>query len=109
MPADRLDLVRFTKILLFLSAAAVAPACSRAVAQQTVGPITAVLPPQPDLCGLVRLDMLIGQDFISLADQPLVGSLRVVWPGQEITSGIVPTRLNAEVSDQGLILDLSCG
>jgi len=53
--------------------------------------------------------MLIGQDFVSLADQPLLGSLRVIWPGQEVTSDILPTRLNAEVSDQGLILGLSCG
>ena len=109
MPADRLDLARFIQILLLLSAAAVAPACSRAVTQQSVGPLAVVLPPQPDLCGLVKLDMLIGQNFVSLADQPLLGNLRVIWPGQEITSGIVPTRLNAEVSDQGLILGLSCG
>ena len=109
MPADRLDLIRFIQNLLLLCVTAFAPACSRLAPQHPVGPMAAVLPPQPDLCGLVRLDMLIDQDFISLADQPLSGSLRVIWPGQEITSGIVPTRLNAEVSDQGLILGLSCG
>ena len=83
--------------------------CGQIYPNDRVGPIAAVLLPQPDLCGLVSLDRMIGQDFVGLADQQLVGTLRVIWPGQEVTSAIVPTRLNAQVSDQGLITQLSCG
>lgn len=109
MPAIRLDLANLTATLLLVCAVCLLPGCSRPDPRHIIGPMAAVLPPQPDLCGLVRLDILIGQDFVSLADQPLVGPLRVVWPGQEITSDIVPRRLNAQVSDQGLIQTLSCG
>ncbi len=109
MPPYRLDLANVTRALVLLAVAPLATGCNRSLPRQSVGLLAVVLPPQPDLCGLSRLDMLIGQDFVSLADQPLVGTLRVIWPGQEITSDIVATRLNAEVSDQGLILGLSCG
>lgn len=107
MPFYRLNLA--TATALMLCTASFLQSCIRPDPRQIVGSMASVLPPQPDLCGLVRLDMLIGQDFVRLADQPLVGTLRVVWPGQEITADIVPTRLNAQVSDQGLILGLSCG
>ena len=109
MPTYRLDPANVTRALVLLAVVPFAANCNRTVPHQSVGPMAVVLPPQPDLCGLVRLDMLIGQEFVSLADQPLVGTLRVVWPGQEITSDIIATRLNAEVSEQGLILGLSCG
>ena len=109
MPTNRFDLVIVTWVVLLLWGISFLSACTRPAPQHRVGPMMAVLPPQPDLCDLIRLDMLIGQDYIRLADQPLVGTLRVIWPGQEITSEIVPTRLNAQVSDQGLILGLACG
>jgi hypothetical protein len=44
-----------------------------------------------------------------LADFRLIGPLRVLWPGQEITNDIVPTRLNAEVDVTGRIQRLICG
>ena len=109
MPPDRLDLASFFRITLLLCAVGQTVACTRPTPPQRVGTMAAVLPLQPDLCGLIRLNRLIGQNFVQLADQPLVGTLRVVWPGQEITSNVVPTRLNAQVNDEGLILGLSCG
>lgn len=109
MPAHRLDLASFITPTLVLCVAGVLAGCADPAPYQIVGPMAAVLPPQPDLCDLVRLNVLIGQDFIRLADQPLVGTLRVIWPEQEITSEIEPKRLNAQVSDQGLIVALSCG
>lgn len=109
MLADRLDLAALITPALVLCMADLLLGCAHRAPRQTIGPIAMVLPQQADLCGLVRLDRLIGQDFVSLADQPLVGTLRVVWPGQDIMSGVVPTRLNAQVSDEGLILGLSCG
>lgn len=108
MLLNRLDLA-LTLAAGLLCLTSLLPGCTRPDPRIVVGPITAVLPPQADLCGLAGLHMLIGQNFVTLADQALIGILRVVWPGQEISSDIVPTRLNAQVSDQGLILKLSCG
>jgi len=108
MPSSRLNVANFISAVLLLWVTGLSLACTRPAPQHRVGPMVAVLPVQPDLCNLVTLNVLIGQDFVSLADQPLVGTLRVIWPGQEITSEIVPTRLNAQVSDQGLILGLAC-
>ncbi|MBM3616049.1 MAG: hypothetical protein FJX28_11625 [Alphaproteobacteria bacterium] len=68
-----------------------------------------MLPPQPDACGLAALDGLRGEPMERLADFRLIGPLRVLWPGQEITNDIVPTRLNAEVDVTGRIMRLRCG
>lgn len=109
MPANRPDLAPIFIALLMLCITSSLTGCTRPMREVSVGTMAAVLPPQPDLCGLVGLGGMIGQEFVGLADQPLVGNLRVIWPGQEITSDIVPSRLNAQVSNQGLILDLRCG
>lgn len=74
-----------------------------------IGPVDEMLPPQPDACGLAALDGLRGEPMERLADFRLIGPLRVLWPGQEITNDIVPTRLNAEVDVTGRILRLRCG
>lgn len=74
-----------------------------------IGPVDEMLPPQPDACGLAALDALRGEPMERLADFRLIGPLRVLWPGQEITNDIVPTRLNAEVDVTGRIMRLRCG
>lgn len=74
-----------------------------------MGPVDEMLPPQPDHCGLASLQHLHGEKMERLADYRLAGPLRVLWPGQEITSEIMPTRLNAEVDVTGRILRLICG
>lgn len=78
--------------------------------REMVGPVDEMMfASQPDTCGLAAVNSLAGQDFTVLADHALVGPLRVIWPGQEITSDLVPNRLNAQVSDQGRIARLFCG
>ena len=77
--------------------------------QVRMGPVAKILKPQPDLCGAAALIDVVGHPFTELADHPLVGPLRVLWPGQEITDEVVPDRLNAEVTNDQLILRLSCG
>lgn len=77
--------------------------------QVRMGPVAKMLKPQPDLCGAADLIDVVGQPFTLLADHQLVGPLRVLWPGQEITDEVVPDRLNAEVTNDQLILRLSCG
>lgn len=77
--------------------------------QMRVGPVSKMLKQQPDLCGAAALIDTVGQPFVVLADHKLVGQLRVLWPGQEITDEVVPDRLNAEVTHDQLILRLSCG
>ena len=83
-------------------------ACAMA-GQVRLGPVAQMLKPKPDLCGAAALIDVVGQPFTQLADLQLVGSLRVLWPGQEITDEVVQTRLNAEVTNDQLILRLSCG
>lgn len=78
--------------------------------REMVGPVDEIMfVAQPDACGLAGLSGVQGQHFTVLADRPLLGQLRVIWPGQEVMSGLVPDRLNAQVSDQGRIVWLSCG
>ena len=74
-----------------------------------LGPVDEMLPDLPDSCGLAVLSDLRGQPMERLADFRLMGPLRVLWPGQEITNEIVPARLNAEVDVTGRIQRLICG
>jgi hypothetical protein len=84
--------------------------CGLLAPRDMVGPVDEMMfAAQPDACGLAALNGLAGQDFTVLADHSLVGPLRVIWPGQEIMSDLVPHRLNAQVSDQGRIARLFCG
>jgi len=89
-------------------AAASLTACAMG-GQVRMGPVSKMLKPQPDLCGAAALIDVVGQPFTQLADYPLAGPLRVLWPEQEITDEVVPNRLNAEVTNDQLILRLSCG
>lgn len=84
-------------------------ACATMGGQMRMGPVAQMLRSQPDLCGAGALIDVVGQPFTVLADHPLVGPLRVLWPEQEITDEVVPDRLNAEVTNDQLILRLSCG
>lgn len=51
----------------------------------------------------------VGAHFTTLADLDLPGELRVLWPGQQVTDELRPTRLNAQVSDSGTIRRVFCG
>lgn len=84
--------------------------CNRPPTYMTMGPVDEMLPQHlPDQCGAADLAALTGSDFTSLADHQLVGPLRVLWPGQEITAEIQAARLNAQVNTTGRILRLFCG
>ena len=91
-----------------IAMAALVSACAMG-GQVRMGPVAKMLKPQPDLCGAAALIDVVGLPFTALADHALVGPLRVLWPGQEITDEVVPNRLNAEVTNDQLILRLSCG
>lgn len=84
-------------------------ACFPLAGQLRMGPVDEMLSPQPDQCGLAALPDLRGAPMARLADFQLVGPLRVLWPGQEITNEVSPARLNAEVDVTGRILRLMCG
>ncbi len=83
--------------------------CFPLAGQLRMGPVDDMLPPQPDRCGLASLPDLRGAPMAQLADFRLIGPLRVLWPGQEITHEVIPARLNAEVDVTGRILRLMCG
>jgi hypothetical protein len=55
-----------------------------------LGPVDEMLPDLPDSCGLAALSDLRGQPMERLADFRLIGPLRVLWPGQEITMTLCP-------------------
>lgn len=84
-------------------------ACMAGGGYYRLGPVDRMLPPQPDRCGLAALPELKGQPMARLADYRLVGPLRVIWPGQEVTDDIVPDRLNAQVDVAARITRLFCG
>lgn len=74
-----------------------------------VGPVAKMLPPQPDHCGAAGLASMVGQDFAGLSGENLTGDLRIIWPGQEITDDIQPTRLDVMVTNDQRITRLFCG
>ena len=102
----------FTPLMRRNMVCVLAAACLTACAmggQVRMGTVSKMLKPQPDLCGAAVLIDVVGQPFTSLADHALAGPLRILWPEQEITDEVVPNRLNAEVTNDQLILRLSCG
>lgn len=74
-----------------------------------MGSIDRMIPPMPDNCRAAQLADLQGQDFTTLADRDLVGTLRVIWPAQLVSGDLDSSRLNAQVDAQGRIKRLFCG
>ena len=62
-----------------------------------------------DDCSASALRNHLGQPLASLADEVLPGDLRAIHPAQEVTREISPTRLNAQLDEQGVIRRLFCG
>lgn len=83
--------------------------CLGSIGQHKLGPVARMLPELPDECGVAATSDLIGKDFVLLADRNLVGALRVIWPGQEITADIAANRLNVQVTAEGRIKRAFCG
>ncbi len=83
--------------------------CVSGAGRYRLGPVEEMIPPQPDRCGLADLPDLRAQPMARLAEFTLVGPLRVLWPGQEVTDDIRPDRLNAQVDVTGRINRLFCG
>jgi hypothetical protein len=63
----------------------------------------------PAGCGAVMAQDLLGAPFTALAGLPLPGLLRILVPGQRVTDAVEPSRLNAQVSETGVIRRLFCG
>lgn len=90
---------------------ALLPSCLP-LAPSNVLPVTAPLAIERQAaqgCGADRRGALIGQPFTALASSPIPGGLRILYPGQGITDGLTPARLNAQVDGTGRILRLFCG
>jgi hypothetical protein len=60
-------------------------------------------------CSDQALQSMRGAHFTALADVPLRGDLRVVRPGQDLTSDVDGRRLNVQVDANGQMLRLFCG
>lgn len=60
-------------------------------------------------CGADLARVLLGGPFTLLADLDLPGDLRVLWPGQRVTDEVQKLRLNAQVSDHGVLQRVFCG
>ena len=101
---------RSAVVLTLICGAVALAGCGHPPTYRTMGPVDEMIPRDlPDRCGAADLAMLTGSDFTRLADHRLVGPLRVLWPGQEITAEVQETRLNAQVNTGGRILRLFCG
>ncbi len=83
--------------------------CSLLKAPTRVGPVMELVPELPDHCGATPLQPLVGQPFTTLAGQPDLAELRVIWPEQEVTSELRGKRINVMVDNGGRILRLFCG
>jgi hypothetical protein len=94
----------FSLICLMLSLMACVP-----LGRIPMGPVSRMIPPQPDHCNAQAFAGLQGEHFARLADKTLAGPLRVIWPQQLVTGEIDTTRLNAQVSATGRINRLFCG
>jgi hypothetical protein len=60
-------------------------------------------------CNAQALQPLRGAHFTVLADVPMRGELRVLRPGQDLTSDVNTRRLNVQVDANGQMLRLFCG
>lgn len=60
-------------------------------------------------CSDQALQSMRGAHFTALADVPLRGELRVLRPGQDLTSDVNARRLNVQVDANGQMLRLFCG
>ena len=60
-------------------------------------------------CSDQALQSMRGAHFTALADVPLRGELRVLRPGQDLTSDVNARRLNVQVDANGRMLRLFCG
>lgn len=60
-------------------------------------------------CDSPALQGVRGAHFSTLADVPLKGQLRVLRPGQDLTSDVNSQRLNVQVDANGQMLRLFCG
>ncbi len=83
--------------------------CAVIYPERTLGPVSKMIPPLPDNCAAEALAPLKGSNFTALADQPLPGQLRVLWPKQPVSGDLDSKRLNALVDDNGAIKRLFCG
>ena len=84
-------------------------ACSPPGDDVRFGSPSVMIPEMPDGCGSAELATMIGQHYSALAGIELSGSLRVLRPGQDVTDRIDASRLNADVSADGMIRRLFCG
>jgi hypothetical protein len=60
-------------------------------------------------CNARAMQGFRGQHFTVLADIALSGQLRVLRPGQDLTSDVSHQRLNVQVDNDGRMLRLFCG
>jgi len=64
---------------------------------------------QPDTCGQARIADLIGQPATTLERREVLDAVRIIRPGTAVTKDDRPTRLNIDISADGIILRSWCG
>ena len=62
-----------------------------------------------DDCGADNLRALIGKPRSALNGVTLPASVRIISPGTPVTMDYSPTRLNIDLDEKGVIVDLRCG
>ncbi|MEO6298390.1 MAG: I78 family peptidase inhibitor [Paracoccaceae bacterium] len=96
-------------LALLLTSMVLLQACDLTV----VGPPVVVPPPIPvanlTSCHAVGLEGLIGQPVTLIPRAGAWSTLRIIRPGELITTDYSATRLNARIGTDGRILSLYCG
>ena len=65
--------------------------------------------PDPNVCGAVELQGLVGQRANMLDTMRFSQPTRIIRPGESVTMDYSPNRLNIEINEAERIATVSCG
>ena len=102
--------MRRAALSLLLLAACAPVADPRPVEPRLIGPPEVAPPPgADDPCGATRFALWAGLAGQALTDRVAADRLRLIRPGDRVSTDFRADRLNAELDDAGRIVRLYCG
>lgn len=99
------------KIVLLVMMTALLAACGGGSGGRSAGGQAPAVARQADPvpCGAAAYAGLRGQPLTALPGDEIPGTMRIILPGDTLTSDFSPTRLNVTLDDSNRIAALSCG
>jgi len=74
----------------------------------TVAPNAQIPPGGQDTCNAAPYANLIGQDATALERVLLLGQVRIIRPGQQVTKDFRPERINFNIGPEDRIVAITC-